>query len=217
MAYAVRMHLPLVQVPTDAPWSFAAAADFALADAWLGQPVPADDAPATTLLARYLAAYGPATLADAETWSGVPLARLRDGLDALRPALVAFKDDRQRDLYDLADAPRPGGDAPAPIRFLPEFDTLVLAYADRRRLVDEAYRPRLTSKNLQVAAVFLVDGMVAGTWTVERTRKAAALVLQSFGSLARRTIAALEAEGDALLRFVEPDAAARSVRIAARR
>ena len=88
-----------------------------------------------------------------------------------------------------------------------------LAHADRSRFIADAHRPHLTSKNLQVAAVFLVDGMAAGTWKVERKRKAATLVLQSFAPLTKKAIAALEAEADALLRFVEEDAEARAVRI----
>ena len=210
MAYAVRMQLPMVQVPCDAAWGYDAAADFALADDWLGKSIPVCDTPATTLVTRYLAAYGPATIADAQTWSG--LAGLRDTFEALRPSLVTFRDEKKRELFDLPDAPRPAGDVVAPVRFLPEFDTLMLAHADRRRFIADAHRPKLTSKNLQVAAVFLVDGMAAGTWKVERKRKTATLVLQSFGPLTKKAVAVLEVEGDALLRFVEEDAAERVVR-----
>ena len=210
MAYAVRMQLPLVQVPCDATWGYDAAADFALADEWLSKPVPVTDPAATTLVKRYLAAYGPATIADAQTWSG--LAGLKETFEAMRPSLVTLKDDRKREYFDLPDAPRPGDDAVAPVRFLPEFDTLMLAHADRSRFIADAHRPHLTSKNLQVAAVFLVDGMAAGTWKVERKRKTATLVLQSFGPLTKKAAAALEAEGDALLSFVEEDASERAVR-----
>jgi hypothetical protein len=210
MAYAVRLQLPLVQVPCEAAWGYDAAAHFALADQWLGRPVSTADAPATNLVKRYLAAYGPATIADALTWSG--LAGLKETFETLRPSLMTFKDDRKREYFDLSDAPRPGEDAAAPVRFLPEFDTLMLAHADRSRFIADAHRPHLTSKNLQVAAVFLVDGMAAGTWKVERKRKTATLVLQSFGPLTKKAAAALEAEGDALLKFVEEDAPERAVR-----
>jgi hypothetical protein len=176
----------------------------------LGKPVPVTDPVATTLVKRYLAAYGPATIADAQTWSG--LAGLKETFEALRPSLVTFRDEKKRELFDLPDAPRPDDNAAAPARFLPEFDTLMLAHDDRSRFIADAHRPHLTSKNLQVAAVFLVDGMAAGTWKVERKRKTATLVLQSFGSLAKKAAAALEAEGDALLQFVEEDAPERVVR-----
>ena len=124
MAYAIRTSLPLVQVPTDARWGFPASADFALADAWLGQTVPTTDAPAHVLVRRYLAGFGPATPADAQVWSGLPA--LRQVFESLRPALVTFRDTSKRELFDLPDAPRPVADSPAPVRFIPEFDSLVL-------------------------------------------------------------------------------------------
>jgi hypothetical protein len=162
------------------------------------------------LVKRYLGAYGPATIADAQTWSG--LAGLKETFEVLRPALVMFTDERRREYFDLPDAPRPDENTAAPVRFLPEFDTLMLAHADRSRFIADAHRPHLTSKNLQVAAVFLIDGMAAGTWKVERQRKTATLVLQSFGPLTKKAAAALEAEGDALMQFVEEDAPERAVR-----
>ena len=210
IAYALRNHLPLVQVPTGSAWAFPAAADFALADAWLGREVPAEPAPAHELVRRYLAAFGPATPGDAQVWSGLP--GLRAVFEELRPALVTFRDERKRELFDLPEAPRPAADTPAPVRFLPEFDNLVLSHDDRSRVIADEHRPKVTLKNLQVRATFLVDGVVAGTWRIARTRKAAALLLEPFAPLARKTLAALEQEGDALLRFAEEDAATREVR-----
>lgn len=213
MGYAIRMHLPLVQVPTDDAWGFPAASDFALADDWLGKKVPTGEAPAHTLVRRYLAAFGPATPRDAQVWSG--LQSLRAAFEELRPELVAFRDERKRELFDLPDAPRPDEDTPAPVRFLPEFDNLVLAHDDRTRVIADEHRPKVTLKNLQVRATFLVDGFVAGTWKVERKKKIATLVLEPFGKLARKTLAELEREGEALLRFVEEDALETGVRVAA--
>ena len=210
MAYAIRNLLPLVQVPTDAQWGFPAAADFALAETWLGTAVSTEHAPAHELVRRYLAAFGPATPGDAQAWSG--LQGLRQVFEDLRPTLVTFRDARKRELFDLPEAPRPAEDSPAPVRFAPEFDNLVLAHDDRTRVIADEHRPRVTLKNLQVLATFLVDGFVAGTWKVERKRKAAALLLEPFGKIDRKTAKALEAEGDALLRFVEEDAETREVR-----
>jgi hypothetical protein len=210
MAYAIRMHLPLVQVPTAADrWSFPASADFTVADTWLGREVPAEPAPAHALVRRYLAAFGPATPGDAQVWSG--LQGLREVFEELRPELVTFRDERKRELFDLPDAPRPAEETPAPVRFLPEFDNLVLAHDDRSRVVADEHRSRIVLKNLQVLATFLVDGMVAGTWKVERKKKAAALVLEPFGVLGAETRALLEEEGEALLGFVEEDAGGREV------
>ncbi len=211
MAYAIRMHLPLVQVPTDAVWGFPAAADFALADAWLGTKVSTEPAPAHELVRRYLAAFGPATPGDAQAWSG--LQGLREVFESLRPELVTFRDERKRELFDLPDAPRPPEETPAPVRFLPEFDNLVLAHDDRTRVIADEHRPKVVLKNLQVRATFLVDGFVAGTWKIERKKKVAILILEPFGKLARQTLATLEKEGDALLRFVEEGAEVRDVRV----
>jgi hypothetical protein len=219
LGYAVRMHLPVVQVPGDDPWSFPGAAAFADAEAWLGQRSGRAAAAAATaaatdaLVRRYLAAFGPATVRDAQRWSGLP--DLKPAFERLRPSLVTFRDDRKRELFDLPDAPRPPPDAPAPVRFVPDFDNLVLGHDDRRRVIADEHRPRLTTKNLQVKATFLVDGFAAGTWKIERAKQAATLMLSPFGKLARAARAALEEEGSALLAFVEPDVARRAIRVAA--
>ena len=211
MAYAIRTHVPLVQVPTDDPWAFPAAADFTLADAWLACAISTEPSPADALVRRYLAAFGPATAADARAWSG--LQGLGDVFERLRPSLVTFRDERKRELFDLPDSPRPSEDEAAPIRLIPEFDNLVLAHDDRTRVIADEHRPRVTLKNLQVRATFLVDGFVAGAWRVTRTKKAATLVLEPFGRLTKKTLAALEQEGEDLLQFVEPEAATRDVRV----
>src|ERR1019366_10262379 len=99
----------------------------------------------------------------------------KETLDALRPKLVVVRDERKRELFDLPKAPRPGADAVAPARFLPEFDNLVLAHTDRRRFVADAHRKRVYLPGLRVAPTILVDGFVAGTWSTERTKKDATL------------------------------------------
>lgn len=204
MGYAVRTHLPLVQVPTDdAAWAYPAAAGFTPAATWLGA-TPAADGGAEALVRRYLAAFGPATAADVQTWTG--LRGLAPVLARLRPTLTVLHDQDGRELFDLPDAPRPPEDVDAPVRFLPEFDNLVLGHADRRRVVADAHRPALVTKNLRVLATFLVDGMVAGTWKLERKRAAATVTLTPFVTLRRAVRAALTDEGERLARFVEPDA-----------
>ena len=204
MAYAMRLTLPLVQVPAERPWSFEAAAGFALADEWLGRPIPMGSAPADALVLRYLAAFGPATPADAQAWSA--LGGLRETFERLRPTLVTFRDERKRELFDLPDAPRPAAETPAPVRFLPEFDNLVLAHQDRTRVLADEYRSRVTTKNLQVRATFLVDGFVAGTWKCERKKQVATITLEPFATLTKKVLGALQEEGDAVLQFLEPDA-----------
>jgi hypothetical protein len=131
----------------------------------------------------------------------------------MRDELAVFADERGRELFDLPDAPRPDAATPAPPRFLPEFDNLVLAHEDRSRVIADAHRPLVTTKNLRVRATFLVDGVVAGTWTIEVKRKVATLRLAPFGPLSRTAAKALTAEGEALARFVEPEAADHAVAI----
>jgi hypothetical protein len=214
-AFAARCQLPLVQLPTDDdPWSFPAAARFALADEWLGRPLPLGDPDPRELVLRYLAAFGPATATDAQVWSG--LSSLRATFDDLRAQLRVFRDERGRELFDLPKAPRPDADTDAPVRFLPEFDNLVLAHDDRSRVIADEHRPVLITKNLQIPGAFLVDGMVAGTWKIERKKRAATLVVVSFAALPKPAREALEAEGERLVRFVEPDADAFDVRFTRR-
>jgi hypothetical protein len=203
LGFAVRMCLPMVMVPTQDRWGFPRTAQFAPADGWLGAP-PSGSPAVAELLLRYLEAFGPASAADAQTWSGLPA--LAEVLDGLRPRLRAFSDERGRELFDLPDAPRPDGDTPAPARFLPEFDNLVLAHADRTRIISDEHRPGLTTKNLRVRATFLWDGFARGTWDLERKRKTATLRLRPFEPLPRGALKELTAEAESLLAFTEPDA-----------
>ena len=211
MGYLTRCHLPLVQVPEEGePWAFPQAARFGLADAWLGKPC-APEQPPDALVLRYLAAFGPATPADAQAWSG--LQGLREVFERLRPKLVTFRDEGKRELFDLPGAPRPDENTPAPARFVADFDNLVLAHADRRRVLADAHRGSVVTKNLLVRATVLVDGVVAGIWKVERKKAMATLVIEAFVKLAKKDRAALEEEGERLLRFVEPDAGSCAVMI----
>jgi hypothetical protein len=208
LGYAVRMHLPLVQVPTEDRWAYPASSDFACAETWLGRAIDRTVDPAL-LVKRYLAAFGPATVRDAQTWSG--LRDLAPAFATLRDELVTFRDGK-RELFDLPDSPRPDADTDVPVRFLPDFDNLVLSHDDRSRVIADVHRPAVVTKNLQVKATFLVDGVVSGTWTIER-KKAATLVLSPFATLNKPARAALEAEGESLARFVEPDAASYAIKI----
>ena len=212
MGYAVRTHLPLVQVPDGSAWGFPAAADFALAEDWLGRAIPTGSNGLPALVRRYLAAFGPASVTDAQNWSGI--GGLRPTFEALRGELATFRDGRGRELFDLPEAPRPDEETPAPARFLPEYDNLVLGHDDRSRIVADEHRPRLVTKNLQIPATFLVDGFVAGTFRVERRKKTATMTLAPFGKLLKRDLRALEAEGDLLLQFAEADATIREVVVA---
>lgn len=211
LAYTVRMGLPLIMVPTDGNWGFPSNAGFALAEEWLGHKIPMASPQLEKVVLRYLAAFGPATPADAQNWSG--MRALRDVFERLRPKLLTFRDERKRELFDLPDAPRPDEDTRAPVRFLPEYDNVLLGHADRTRIVSDEDRKRLITANLIVLGSFLVDGFVAGTWKTEEKKKSATLVLTSFGKLSRETKAELAEEGDTMLRFYFPEAKDHAVRV----
>jgi hypothetical protein len=162
---AASVLVPLVQVPPRGLWGQTGPATSVAMATWLGRdvdpPAPEGTDPVgEALVLRYLAAYGPAATADLRAWSG--LAGLPAAVAAVRDRLVAFRDERGRELLDLPDAPRPDPDTPAPVRFLPAFDNAILGYDDRTRIVDDAHR------GLSVAGerAVLVDGRVAATWTV---------------------------------------------------
>lgn len=210
MRYGVRTHLPLVQVPVGRGWSYPGNPQFALAEAWLGQTLPTEPRPAE-LIRRYLAAFGPASVADLQAWSG--LTGLKTVLEGLRSELVTFRDERRRELFDLPDQPLPPADTPAPPRLLPEFDNLLLGHQDRTRIIAQAHRPRVYLPGLRVAPTFLIDGFVAGTWSVERDKQAATLLLAPFEALDAADRSALLKEAERLVRFLEPDAATFAVRL----
>jgi hypothetical protein len=204
LSYAVRTHLPLVQAPrADHGWGYHAAAEFTAADAWLGQPIENASVPEQLVL-RYLAAFGPATAADVQTWSG--LRGLAALLEGLRPQLREFQDEQGRRLFDLPRGPRPSEDAPAPVRFIPEYDNLVLGHADRTRVISDDYRKRIFKANLRILPTLLVDGFVAGTWSIKRTARAATLTIEPFENTNAAARDEAAEEGGKLLGFVEPDA-----------
>jgi hypothetical protein len=212
MRYAVRTHLPMIQVPIDTAWGYPGNPRFALAEDWLDIPVPTTDGQHAELVKRYLAAFGPATVKDVETWSYLP--SLQPAFDTLAPELVRYRDERGRTLFDLPGLPIEPEDAPAPLRFLPEFDNLLLAHQDRTRVVPKAARGKVFLPGLRVAATVLVDGFVAATWTTERVKQAVTLTVAPLAPVNAAVQAELMAEGDRLVRFVEPDARTYDVRIA---
>lgn len=209
MQYLVRTYLPMVQVPTGGRWGYGGTPGWALAERWLGEPVADSDDP-RELVRRYLAAFGPATVRDVQAWSG--MAGLKGAVAELRPELRVFRDEAGSELLDLPEMPLPGSDAPAPVRFLPEYDNLILAHADRSRVVADEHRSKVFLTAGRVRATILVDGMVSGTWKVERQKRAATLAVEPFARLAKRDRDALAAEGEALVRFVEDGAETFDVR-----
>ncbi|RFU39954.1 winged helix DNA-binding domain-containing protein [Actinomadura logoneensis] len=202
LATVVRNLVPLVQVPPRAVWGIGGTTRYATADGWTGaEPAPAADCEHIVL--RYLAAFGPASVADVQTWAG--RTRLRPVLDRLRPQLAVFRDERGVELFDLPDAPRPGADAPAPVRFLPEYDNLLASHADRTRVISQEARKQVMTRN-GMRATFLVDGQVTGAWKLHRGRTSATLEIDPFRPLTATERAEVETEGARMLEFAAPGA-----------
>ncbi|GAA0655883.1 winged helix DNA-binding domain-containing protein [Streptomyces thermocarboxydovorans] len=162
IAIAVRCTLPLVQVTPRGMWGRSAQVALTTAEHWLNRPTEPAASPDTVVL-RYLAAFGPASVKDMQTWSG--LTRMRPVFERLRPRLLTFRDENGVELFDLPDAPRPDPDTPAPPRFLPEFDNLMLSHADRTRVIPPADHRRTWQANTFYCPL-LVDGFLAGVWRI---------------------------------------------------
>jgi hypothetical protein len=212
LAYAVRNLLPLVQVPPRGLWGRSGPIAHTTAEAWLG-PDAAAAAPQTVaqLVLRFLAAFGPATVADVQRWSG--LTRLREVIDALRPQLLTFRGEDGQELFDLPDAPRPDAETPAPPRFLYDFDNLLLSYADRTRVITDDFAVHSHRPHGPVPSVVLIDGFTGGDWTITRSRDRATLTMRPYRALEASVAAELIAEAERLLAFTDPDAVDRRVEV----
>jgi DNA glycosylase AlkZ-like len=149
------------------------------------------------LVRRYLGAFGPAARADLADWSGLRVSDLADALESLEP-LRRFRDERGRELLDLPRAPLPDSATPAPVRFLPKWDNVLLGFADRTRVLPEEYRKTVIAKNGDVAQTFLVDGVVAGTWREEKGK----VKLAPFAPLPRTARREAEDEAARLAEFL---------------
>ncbi len=158
--------------------------------------------------AAYFAAFGPATRADLAQWSGQSVSSFAAALDEL--GLVSLRAEDGRVLLDLPDAPRPELGIPAPVRFLPKWDNLLLAYARRERVLPEPYRKIVIRKNGDVLPTFLVDGLVAGTWEAP-LRGPAVLTLSPLEPLSDDNRAEIEHEGERLLTWLRPDTDRRTI------
>jgi Winged helix DNA-binding domain len=202
LAYAVTHLTPTVQVPPRGIWGSPGPAAFTTTEAWLGGP-PAPSPGPDGLVLRYLAAYGPATVRDVQAWCG--LTRLAEVAERLRPRLRAFRDADGGELFDLPDAPRPDPDTPAPPRFLPEYDNVLLSHADRARIIPGRRRVPLPPGLGGTGGTVLIDGLWQATWTVVR-RGGATLRIEPFTRLPAGQAAAVAEEGARLLAFVAPGA-----------
>ena len=190
-------HACVVHVPPSGVWGYHKDGVYTPADEWIPGEAPKPADAFDHLVRRYLAAFGPATKHDIGQWAGMPrLTPIAETLERLD--LRTFQDENGRTLYDLRRAPLPDPDTDAPVRLVPRFDNLVLAHADRTRILGDVPVTRVVTKNAIVHATILVDGFVAGTWQLEKGR----IRLEPFGRLARATRSAIDDEAARLEEFV---------------
>jgi hypothetical protein len=204
LVYSVSYNVPVLQPTPRGVWGSTGPASLTTIDAWLGRPFD-EQAPIDDLVLRYLAAFGPATVADMQAWSR--LTGLRPAFERLRGGLWMYRDERGRELFDLPDAPLPDPDTPAPIRFLPEYDNALLGHADRTRIIPKGRRIPLPPGDGARLGTILLDGMLAGEWHLERERDGAraTIVVEPYERVDAGTRRAIEAEGLELLGLIAPD------------
>ncbi|MFE5488715.1 winged helix DNA-binding domain-containing protein [Streptomyces virginiae] len=191
LSVAARCLLPLVQVTPRGVWGRSGQVRLTTVENWLGEPAGAAQ-PVDDVVLRYLAAFGPASVKDMQTWAGVT--RLREAFERLRPRLAVFRDENGVELFDLPDAPRPDAGTPAPPRFLPEFDNLLLSHADRTRVVPPEVKGRSWTGN-QAHCTLLVDGFLAGLWRLE----GGVLTVELFDRVPKAAQEEIVAEGEKLI------------------
>ena len=211
LSYAIRHLVPLVQIPPRGLWGSTGSARLAVTETWLDRPLDST-VTADSLVIRYLTAYGPATISDVGTWSW--LTGVRKIVERLRPRLRTFEDESGRELFDIADGPLPDPDTTVPVRFLPEYDNVLLSHSDRTRIVPRGRTVPLPPGNGAVIGTFLVDGMMRGTWRITREITGAVLTVEPDEKLANSDRVALEAEGHELVRFSAADASSHEVAFA---
>lgn len=202
LAYGVRTWIPVLQVPPRGVWGQSGRPIHAPIEDWLGQALGDDDTPDEMLL-RYLRAFGPASVMDAQQWSG--LTKLARVFEELRPRLRSFCDEDGRELFDVEDGHLPDPDTPAPVRLVAPFDNLVLSHADRRRIVPEEYRDHLSTLNGMVPGTVLLDGFVAGMWTTRKARGSTSLAVTPFRRWSRPERDGVDEEATILLSFLNGD------------
>ena len=208
LAAAITYLMPVVQVTPRGVWGQKGRPTWATAEDWLGRPVGADSTP-DELMVRYLAAFGPASVADASNWSR--LTGLREVFERLRPRLRTFRDEGGRELFDIPDGVLADPDTTALPRFLPVFDNVFLGHADRTRITSHAFPTRET---FGIGAV-LVDGFIRAAWRIKRSKGSAALVIHPLQRLSKEQRSELNDEGSQLLAFKAPDADSPDVRFEA--
>ena len=201
LAYGVRYLLPMVFATPRGIWQAGGPVGLTTVDAWLGSSAVSAIAPEELVL-RYLAAFGPASAADMRAWSGLAM---RPSFEKLRSRLVTFRDEHGIELLDLPRSPRPAADTAVPVRFLPDYDNILLAHADRTRIMASGQHLGLFSSNGIMKGSVLVDGFVRAGWKPIKDKSKTALVITPFDEpIRRQDRAPVTAEGLRLLAFLAP-------------
>lgn len=202
LAYGVQCLVPVVQVPPRGLWGRSGPPAWASAESWLAPGTPGGLSLAD-LVRRYLAAFGPAAVADMQQWCG--LTGLGEVFERL--PLRGFRDEHGRQLYDVEGAPLPDPDTPAPVRFVAPFDNLLLSHAERTRVISDEHRRQVFTINGIIKGTVLVDGFVAATWRIDRQGSGTTLTVAPLRPLPAGDLATVKAEGVALLDFAAPTGA----------
>jgi hypothetical protein len=185
--------LELVRVPPAGTWEQRRAHLYQTAEEWIGEEDVTPHDALDRLVKRYLGAFGPAPAADIATWAHVPARHLAPALERLR--LRRFRDEAGKELLDVPRGPLPDPETPAPVRFLPTWDAVLLVHARRSGILPEPYRPFVfDTKTPHSVGTFLVDGAVAGTWKLD----GGAVRTAQFARLDRRTAKQVAGEAERL-------------------
>ena len=201
LAAALELHVPLVHSPGTSAWGrwgSPTKVEVVRAETVIG-PL-ADSAQPELLIRRYLQGFGPATVLDFQIWSG--LTKMEKVFESMRPNLRVYQTEDMGEVFDLPEATLADGNLPVPVRFLPGYDNVLLGHAVRTRIVSDEDRKQVMPGGALVRPTFLVDGFVAGIWSLERSR----LFVMPFRPLPDEARAEVATEAERLLEFVAPDA-----------
>ncbi|WP_112274363.1 winged helix DNA-binding domain-containing protein [Lentzea terrae] len=221
LAYAVRNLAPLVQIPPRGTWGGAGRTVHASASTWLDRSVDSNPS-IERLIRRYLAAFGPASVADVQAWCG--LTKLGEVVERMRPELRVYLDSAGKELFDVPEGVVPDSGVAAPPRYLPEFDNVFLSHANRERIIPDGlsfaewtrkHGLMMTVRGGVLRGNLLIGGLLQGIWRVDKAGKACTLIVEPFVRVSKKDLDVLEREGNALLGFAFPQGEKFDVQVSA--